>query len=145
MGRCLLCGKTIDDENGLCKECKKYQDTSNGSNENTGNISESDSVIILQQRRDIYNDIKPSDGKGWYILSAIFGALTFVFMIAFFICIGYDINELLKTSMLGACGSSIFLCILTFFFGQVIKRKNIQIFLQNDIKKVLSEIKDKIR
>lgn len=145
MGRCLLCGKTIDNANGLCEECQKYQDTSSSNNANTGDSFESDNEILSQQRLEIFNNIKPSDGKGWYIFSVIFGVLAFVLLIAFFICIGYDSSGFLKTAMITASGSSVLLCMLTFFFGQMIKRKNVQIFLQNDIKKELAEIKTKIR
>lgn len=143
MSRCLLCGKIIKDEAELCDDCKKY-----ASSEPTehGSVFDSDSEKIQRERAEIYTTIKPSDGKGWYILSAIFGALAIVFwIVSLSVAFGDKVSDAIGNITVGGAGSATLLCFLFFFFGQMVKRKNMQIFLQNEIKRELFEIRSKIK
>lgn len=142
MSRCLLCGKNVENGGELCDECKKYSDPKTVETDEHGGVFESDSEDIRRERTELYTGIKPSDGKGWYTLAAVFGALAVIFwIVSLCVAFGENPSDMICNITVSVAGSSILLCFLFFFFGQMIKRKNIQIYLQNEIIKELSAIR----
>ena len=143
MSRCLLCGKSVENGAELCDECKKYSDPNSAGTDEKSGVFSSDSEEIRRERTELYTGIKPSDGKGWYILSAVFGVLTAIFwIVSLCTAFGENTSDIVCNVTVSAAGSSILLCFLFFFFGQMIKRKNIQIYLQTEIIKELSAIRN---
>lgn len=143
MSRCLLCGKSVENGAELCDECKKYSDPNSAGTDEQSGVFSSDSEEIRRERTELYTGIKPSDGKGWYILAAVSGVLAAIFWIVS-ICVAFSENasDVVCDITVSAAGSSLLLCFLFFFFGQMIKRKNTQIYLQNEIIKELSALRN---
>lgn len=144
MGRCLLCGKEVSDGMELCETCKSKMESED--NDAVKDVFVSDNIEIRHERSEIYNAISPSDGKWWHILSVICGVLAVCFIIVFMLtAFSEEANAVLCGAFAGAGGTCFILCFAFFFFAQVIKRKNMQIYLQNDILKELSLIRSKLK
>lgn len=144
MGRCLLCGKEVAEGMELCETCKDKVKTED--KEIVKDVFASDSTEIRRERSEMYISVSPSDGKGWYILSAICGVLTVCFGLVFIInAFSENLNVIICNASVSASGTCFILCFAFFFFAQVIKRNNMQIYLQNDILKELSQIRSKLK
>ena len=144
MGRCLLCGKEVAEGMELCETCKNKMESED--KDTVKDVFVSDNIEIRHERSEIYNTISPSDGKWWQILSVICGVLTACFMIVFAItAFSEGANVIICSASASASGTCFILCFAFFFFAQVIKRKNMQIYLQNDILKELSQIRSKLK
>ncbi len=144
MGRCLLCGKEIFNGAELCENCKSKVEAED--NDVVKDVFVSDNSEIRHERSEIFNLISPSDGKWWHILSVVSGILAACFMIVFmFTAFAEDANAIICSASAGSSGTCLILCFAFFFFAQIIKRKNMQIYLQNDILKELSQIRSKLK